>query len=205
MKNTVYQNQVDARQKTDTARIEQRIERALEYEGMKNNRTVIISAYPHEPSQLKILFLSTENSIRRSLEQPPLLRPHGWGLNTRDQRRNLPRRDDSSNKWRSKGCRFVQGRNPIFVRGLADTNFLASPDEKKQKLNPLAIVEVFYGFLLFYKLVLEDMDQRPDNMTIGVDFRNLHKGGVKTGLAPYARRLMDNYLMTKRRSLLKMK
>ena len=185
LKSTVYKDQVEAQKKIDTARIEQRIESALEHDGMKNNRVMVISAYLHEPSQLKTIFLSAEKSIRRRLEQPPILRAHGWGLNTHDQAKIFRGEMIRVTNGDRKVIDLYRDGTLVFV-GLADHNFLAWPDEKKQKLNPLAIVEVIYGYFSFYKLVLEDLEKRPDNITMRVDFRNLHKGGLKSGLVPYA-------------------
>ena len=71
----------------------------------------------------------------------------------------------------------------IFV-GLADHSFFAWHDEQKQKLNPLAIIEAVLSFFSFYKLVLDDMEQPPQDFTVRVDFRNFHHKGVKSYIVP---------------------
>lgn len=189
LKNTVHKNQTETQKKIDEERIGQGIEKALEHDDLKDRRTIIISAYPNQPSQLKTIFLTTEGSIRKYLEHPPILRRHGWSLETLDQAKIM----------RGEMIRVVNGDRKvidlyrdgalIFV-GLAEHTFLAWHEEQKQKINPLAIIEVVHGFLTFYKLVLEDMEQPPSDFTVRVDFRNFHQGGVKSYLVPGG---LENY------------
>jgi len=183
LKNVVYQNQTETQKKTDGERTAQRIEKALEHNDLRDRRTIIISAYPNQPSQLKTIFLTTEGSILRHLEHPPTLRRHGWSLETLDQAKII----------RGEMIRVVNGDRKvidlyhdgalIFV-GLAEHTFLAWHGEHKQKINPLAVIEVIHEFLTFYKLVIEDMGQPPSDFTVRVDFRNFHQGGVKSYLVP---------------------
>ena len=66
----------------------------------------------------------------------------------------------------------------IFV-GLADKEFLAWGNSQKQKINPVAIVELIYNFINFYKLVLEDFLKKSKEIFIRIDFRNMHLEGWK--------------------------
>jgi hypothetical protein len=74
----------------------------------------------------------------------------------------------------------------LVFAGLADHTFLArgnSPD--KTKIHSIGIVEIVYNFINFYKLVLEDFTEKPEEIAIRIDFRNMHLGGTKSYLLPY--------------------
>ena len=74
----------------------------------------------------------------------------------------------------------------MIFAGQGDHQFLAWHDAEKQKINPVALVEILYEFFAFYNLVLDDLERKPTGVTVRFNLKNLHQGGVKTGLAPYA-------------------
>lgn len=183
LKNVVHENQAEIQKKTDGKRIAQRIEKALEHEDLKNERTIIISAYPNQSSKLKTIFLTTEGSIWKHLEHPPILRRHGWSLETLDQAKIIRGEMIRVTNGNRKVIDLYRDGTLVFV-GISDHTFLAWHEEQKQKINPLAVIEVIHGFLTFYQLVLEDMEQPSQDFTVRVDFRNFHQGGVKSYLVP---------------------
>src|SRR3989344_1889859 len=140
LKNTVHQNQTNAQKKTDGELIEQRTGKTLEHEEMKERRTITISTYPNQPSQLKTIFLSTEGSIRWYLEHPPTIRRHGWSLETLDQAKIMRGEMIRVANGHRKVIDLYRDGTLIFV-GLADHSFFVWHDVHKQKLNPLAIIE----------------------------------------------------------------
>ena len=120
----------------------------LEYEGLKDGRTVSIAAYPNEALELKTIFLSTPDSIRKKLENPPILRYGGWNLRTLDQAKIL--RGEMIRVGNGKRIIIDLYRDGTMVfAGQGDHQFLAWHDEAKQKINPVALVEILYEFLLF--------------------------------------------------------
>jgi len=165
-------------------KVESRIKTALEYDDISEKRTIVITAYTAQTSELKTIFDSSENSIRKRLENPPIIRHGGWSLETWDKSKII----------RGEMIRVVNGTikvidlyrdgTLVFV-GLADKEFLAWGNSPKQKINPVAIVELIYNFISFYKLVLEDFLKKPKEIFIRIDFRNMHLDGIKTYLVPY--------------------
>src|SRR5258705_9842042 len=65
-----------------------KIEFALQHDAMHAQRVLILAACPTEPSELKTLFSTQQDSIRHRLEKPPTLRYSGWDLGTLDQARS---------------------------------------------------------------------------------------------------------------------
>ena len=177
-------NDIVGQKKSKGDRTDQRVMTTLEYEGLKDGRTVSIAAYPNEALELKTIFLSTPDSIRKKLENPPILRYGGWNLRTLDQAKIL--RGEMIRVGNGKRIIIDLYRDGTMVfAGQGDHQFLAWHDEAKQKINPVALVEILYEFFTFYNLVLDDLEKRPTEFTARFNLGNLHQGGVKTGLAPY--------------------
>lgn len=171
--------------KSNRDRIDRRITTALEYEGLKDVRNVSITAYPNEALELRTIFLSTPESIRRRLENPPILRYGGWNLRTLDQAKIL--RGEMIRVGNGKRIMVDLYRDGTMVfAGQGNHQFLAWHDEEKQKINPVALVEILYEFFNFYNLVLDDFEKRPSEFTVRFNLKNLHQGDIKTGLAPFA-------------------
>lgn len=185
LRNSIQGDQTELKKKADGERIEQRISRALEHENLKSRRTISISVYPNQSTQLKSIFLTTEGSIRRYLEQPPTLRYGGWDLKTLDQARIMRGEMIRVANADRKVIDLYRDGTLVFV-GLTEPTFLAWNDKDKQKINPLAVIEVIYTLFSFYKLVVDDMSESPQDFTVRVDFKNLHLAGEKSYLIPHA-------------------
>lgn len=178
-------NNGETQKKNNGDRIDRRIATALEYEGLKDGRNVSIAAYPNEALELKTIFLSTPESIRHRLENPPILRYGGWNLRTLDQAKIL--RGEMIRVGNGKRIMMDLYRDGTMVfAGQGDHQFLAWHDEAKQKINPVALVEILYEFFTFYNLVLDDFEKRPSEFTARFNLKNLHQGGIKTSLAPFS-------------------
>ncbi|MFA5355584.1 MAG: ATP-binding protein [Candidatus Paceibacterota bacterium] len=171
--------------KFDDKTIGNRVTKSLEYEGMDRKRTLTISAYPSQPDELKTIFISSEGGILKLLEEPPTLRRLGWSLETHDQARIM----------RGELIRVTNGKKKVIdlyrdgtfiLSGLADHTFLAhaSPSDVP-RINSVAIVEIVYNFVNFYKLVINDFENKPKRIFIGIDLRNMRLGGVNNYLLPY--------------------
>ncbi|MCZ6677192.1 MAG: hypothetical protein O7E52_08075 [Candidatus Poribacteria bacterium] len=155
--------------------------------GMKNKRVVVFAAYPKLAGQLRTIFSSTEGSIRRQLENPPILHDRPWSLQTFDQARiirgEMIRVKYSKDKNRDLKIIDLYRDGTLIFAALTDPNFLgwrSFPDDPW--IHPIAIVEVIYNFIDFYKRVLEDFVEKPEEITIRTDLRNMHLKGVKTYL-----------------------
>jgi hypothetical protein len=159
----------------------QRIHDAYSASDFADDRAMILAAYPLRPAELKTIFSNTDDSIRRKLEHPPILRNGGWDLAV--QRQGVIIRGEL---LRIRGFRRILDlyRDGTFVVGcLASDGFLAwaSPD---QKLNSMGLVEMIYNVCAFYGFVLDDMRSRPDAIEIQLNLIGLHKDDVKSKLAP---------------------
>lgn len=184
LKESVHKNQDEIQKKSNGERIEQRIARALEYENLKDGRNVSITAFPGQSSQLKTIFLSSEGSIRKLLENPPILRRAGWNLRTLDQARIM--RGEMIRVGNGKRLVIDLYRDGTLVfAAQGDQRFLAWHDEQGRKINSVALIEIIYEFFNFYQRVVADFEQPPESFTVRFDLKNLHLDGVKTGLAPY--------------------
>ncbi|OGD90777.1 hypothetical protein A3D81_00760 [Candidatus Curtissbacteria bacterium RIFCSPHIGHO2_02_FULL_40_17] len=184
LRSVAQHNQAQVQSRTNGERIEQRITRALEHAYLGNERTITISAYPNQPSQLQTIFLTSEHSIRRHLETPPILRRGGWSIETLDQARIMRGEMIRVANGDRKVIDLYKDGTLVFI-ALADHRFLAWHDEERQKINSAALIEVIYSFVSFYKLVLDDLENLPEEITLRVDFKNLHLDDIKSYLLPY--------------------
>ena len=153
-------------------------------ECVKNKRTIVFSAYPKYAGELKTFFSTVEGSVRRQLENPPRLRAHGWDLWTSQSARVIGRDVVRTRHGESKVIDLYRDGNLIFAARV-DTLFGLGWGSQHDQINAVAIVEVVYNFVNFYSLVLEDFKRRPEEISIRVDFRNLHMGGIRTYLIPF--------------------
>jgi len=186
LKQTTEQNYADYQKKTNTEKIESRIETALAHDNMSKERTIILSAYSDEPCELKTIFLTTEGSIRNHLEHPAILRYSGWSLETLDHAKIMRGEMIRVANGNRKVIDLYRDGALVFV-GLANHKFLAWGDSpEKQKINSVAIVEIIYSFVNFYKFVLADFKVSPKEINVRVDFKNMHLNGIKNYLLPYA-------------------
>lgn len=153
---------------------------------MEQSRRMILSAVPLPSSELKSLFRSGDGTIRRRLERPPTLRNSGWDLETGGEAQTVGGQMVRVANGDRKILELYRDGTFVFVCR-ADDWFLAWASPRgKQRINPLALVEVTYNFMRFYGDVVADLSQPPDEIQVRVDFRNLHSGGQKTSLAPHA-------------------
>lgn len=173
----------EAIQKGKDEQIEQRIARAAEHGNLKNGRLFVLSAQPMEQKELRTIFLNQEGSIKQYLEHPPILRQHGWSMETLDQARILRGEMIRVANGDRKVIDLYRDGTMVFVTS-ADHHFLAWGEEDSVKINPLALSEVVYSFITLYRLVFADFISVPEQIAFRVDFRNMHLNGTKNTLAP---------------------
>ncbi len=135
----------------------------------------ILAAAPTNPSKLKKYFESGPNSIMDLLENPGQLRPMGWDLNTYDSPQII-RGEYLEVKEPAKLIRLY-GDGTIILRALADNNFLGLEKNEEQFkkfpcLNSLALIELTYNFINFYKNLSMHFDVSPEKIKIKSELRN---------------------------------
>lgn len=155
-------------------------------EAVKQGRKMAMSAVPLPPSELQTLFRGGDGGIRKLLERPPTLRASGWDLETGGESQAIRGQMVRVANGDRKILELYRDGTFVFVCR-ADDWFLAWASPRgKQRINPLALVEVTVSFLTFYRNVIVDLVEAPRHIQVRVDFRNLHADGVKTSLAPHA-------------------
>lgn len=162
---------------------ELRAESLIEHSDMKNKRLFVISAYSNTRGELKSIFLTSDGSIRKHLENPPTLRRGGWSIETLD-RAHINRGEMIQVTNGDKKILGLYLDGTLIFAGLADYSFLAWGGDKGNKINSLGLIEVIYNFVNFYRLVLDDFEERPEKITLRVDFLNMHLNNEKGYLVP---------------------
>lgn len=161
-----------------------RIEEAVEHGGLKARRLIVLSAQPDEPRPLRTIFSSEAGSIKKHLERPPLIRQHGWTLETLDQARIVRGEKIRVANGDRKILDLYQDGTMVFAAP-ADGEFLAWAKKNPATINPLALVEVIYSFMTMYQLVLLDFVEPPSHVAFGVSLLNMHLENTKSTLGPY--------------------
>ncbi len=167
----------------DVIKVDERIEIALQDVGLNQKRAMILSAYPEYVMQLRTIFSSDPKSIKQMLEYPPTIRSSGFDLRTLDRASIIS----------GKFCRVTNGDRKVidlYEDGALIAGFKADGDYlcwamKGLKINPVVLIESVYTFVLFYELVIEDMDTKPKIVTFKVDLHNFHLDDKKNYLVPY--------------------
>lgn len=186
LRTSAEQSSAVEEKKTSSDTLAKRIEYALSHGGIAQNRNIVISAVPKPKGLLKTVFLGTEDSLKRRLENPPRLRWGGWDLTHHDQAKILPGGLIRVTNGDTKLVDLYRDGTMIFS-ALADNNFLAwgRNDEKDQRINSLALIEIIYSFLAFYAIVLDDFSVKPKEVELHIELNNMHLGNNKSYLLPY--------------------
>lgn len=147
---------------------------------MTDSRTLVIVITPAPPSDLRSLFSDEPSSIRRALESPPELRPHGWGLRTGAMARSVDGEFVQTESFREVINLYRDGQ--LIVASRVDRNSIAWADTTDSRIHPLAFVEFVTNTMIFYRLVLADMRIMPQALHVEVRLSNLTPNGEETTL-----------------------
>jgi len=172
-------------QQGQVKKITERVEGAIKHGDLKSGRLIVISAQPSAPKELRTIFSSNEGSIKKRLEHPPIVRQHGWTLETLDQARIIRGEMVRVTNGNRKVLDLYRDGTMIFAAS-ADSDFLAWGKEGALKINPLALIEVVYSFMTLYQLVIADFIDPPEEVSFEARLLNMHLGGKKNVLGPYA-------------------
>jgi hypothetical protein len=180
-------------QKLSESIVEEREKITTSFEGIAKQRCLILSAVPTPPGSLKTVFVSSEGSIRRQLENPPSLRSHGWDLSHYHYAKivggQFLRVSDGARKVLD-----LYRDGTMIAAALTDRRFLGWDRPGKERIHPLALIEFTYLFLKLYSAVVQDFSSPPSTVTLRVGLRNMHLDGSETTLAPYGHNTTDQQL-----------
>jgi hypothetical protein len=164
--------------------IRSRIDEILKVNEMYKRRSIILIAYTKDTSiGLKSIFTDRNSSIKRKLENPPTTRRDGWTLETKDRGKIVE----------GKLVRVAESRKTVdlyrdgtlIVTGRVDDGLLCHwVSSNKVKINPLAMIELIYNFILFYKEVIDDFTEQPGKIHFKFGFINMWLNEVKNYLIP---------------------
>ena len=168
----------------EVVKVDERIEYALQGVGLNQKRAMVLSAYPESVVRLRTIFSSDLQGIKHQLEEPPTIRESGFDLRTLDR----------ANIVSGKFCRVTNGDRKVidlYEDGALIAGFKADDDYlcwamRGLKINPVVLMESVCTFVLFYELVIEDMDTKPDGVNFRVVLHNLHLDDKKNYLTPYS-------------------
>lgn len=142
-------------------------------------------AHPGEPAKLKTIFLDTENSIKRKLENPPVLRYSGWDLETSD-RAQIKEGKLIRVKIEEVNIIDLYEDGGMVFCVLANEDFLCWGKSKDGlRFNTLALIESISNFAIFYSEVLKDFEQSIESLCFSFAFNNLWVDNNKYYLVPY--------------------
>lgn len=164
--------------------IKEKVNIALKVNNMNNQRAIILTAYPKDgKGELKTLFTETEGSIKRKLENPPIIRRAGWSLETLDRGKIIERQLIRVMNGDRKTIDLYRNGTLIFT-GLANEQFLAWASEDGLKINSLALIELVYNFISFYREVINDLIEQPNIISVKFGFINMWFNDKKSYLVP---------------------
>ena len=154
----------------------------------------ILAVAPIQPSTINQFFEPGENSVMELLKHPGKLRNMGWDLRTLDTPRIVKVEYLQVRNGERKLINLYEDGTLIF-RALADHTFLGHGQEEKKfkenpRLNPMAVVEVTYNFVDFYKKLVFHFSSEPITVKFKVEFKNASFGGKRICLNPYG---LKNY------------
>lgn len=144
---------------------------------------LLLGAAPNEPTVLKDFFSMEGKSVFELISKPPHLRYAGFDLTTVDQPKLLKGECWQVTNGARKDLRVYEDGTVIF-RANADSSFLGwgqDPDKyfASPRLNPVAIVEVIYLFVIFIREIGSVFVVPPKTIHFQVDFRNAWFEGKK--------------------------
>jgi len=167
--------------------IKERIKTIIKANNINNQRAIILTVYiKNNVVELKSLFTDVGGSIKRKLENPPVnagkIRSGGWSLETVDRGKII----------KGQLVRVMHGVKTIDLHkdgtlvftGLANEEFLAWASKDGLKINSLALIELVYNFISFYKEVINDLSEQPSMISVKFGFINMWLNNKKSYLVP---------------------
>lgn len=155
----------------------------------------ILAVAPMQPSTINKFFEPGEGSVTELLKHPEKLRNMGWDLRTLDTPRIVKGEYLQVRNGERKLINLYEDGTLIF-RALADHTFLGHGQgeegfKENPRLNPMAVIEVTYNFVDFYKKLVFYFSSKPIDVKFKVEFKNAFFGGKKIYLNPYGLKSLE--------------
>jgi hypothetical protein len=167
--------------------INERIKTIIKASNINNQRIIILTVYiKNNVVELKSLFTDAEGSIKRKLEDPPVnagqIRSGGWSLDTLDRGKII----EGQLVKVMNGVKTIDlyKDGTLVFTGLADEEFLAWASKDGLKINSLALIELVYNFISFYREVINDLSEQPNMISIKFGFINMWLNDKKSYIVP---------------------
>jgi predicted phosphohydrolase len=167
--------------------IKERIKTIIKANNINNQRAFILTVYiKNNVVELKSLFTDVEGSIKRKLENPPVnagkIRSGGWSLETLDRGKII----EGQLVRVMHGVKIIDlyKDGTLVFTGLANEEFLAWASKDGLKINSLALIELVYNFISFYKEVIDDLSEQPSMISVKFGFINMWLNNKKSYLVP---------------------
>ena len=161
-----------------TSVTEKRVERVLAQQEFSDTRTLVVVIRPVPSSELRSIFSNQPNSIRRTIEDPPELRAHGWGIGTGSTARFIDGDFLQTESHRQVINLYRDGE--LIVGARIYQNGLAWADTTDSRFHPLALVEFVTNIFRFFSHVLDDLQVKPQSLEVEVRLGNLFRDSKKT-------------------------
>jgi hypothetical protein len=159
---------------------ELRVSRILMHPQFNDTPTLVTIITPDPLSELRSIFSDQSTSIRRAVESPPELRPHGWSIRTGTPAQLIEGDFIQTESFRQVINLYRDGQ--FIVAARIDRENLAWGSNNENRIHPLAFVEFVTNTLTFYRLVLADMRITPRALQIELRLGNLIVDGEGTSL-----------------------
>jgi hypothetical protein len=145
-----------------------------------NKPLYILAAVPQELSKLTNFFDFSGQSVARFLEKPGRQRAYGWDLETLDRAKIIKGEYLEVKNGESKIINIYEDGTLVF-RMVANEDLLGwgreeAEFEKNPRLNPMAIIESTYNFVVFYKKLLDKyFEKKPATIKFRLYIKNCKK------------------------------
>ena len=165
--------------------VKEKINATLKVNNINNQRAIILAAYSKDcKGELKTLFTERENSIKRQLERPPIIRHDGWSLETQERGKIIREKRKFVRVMDHERIIDLYEDGMLIFIGVADEEFLAWASKDGLKINSLALIELVYNFISFYKEVINDLSEQPNMISVKFGFINMWLNDKKSYLVP---------------------
>ncbi|MDB5986380.1 MAG: hypothetical protein JWR16_1433 [Nevskia sp.] len=181
--NVLAARQQDTMRKHSTELAQQRIEHVLDFGTLRGNPALVLAAVPEPSMSLRSIWLKTNGSIRRLLENPPDSRDAGWNMQTLDS----PRIEAGECIRVSNGTVKVidlYRDGMLVLAAAADEQYLGWGRHHDGTINSIALVESVLSFTEFYNHVLNDAQEQPSSIVFRAEFYSM-AGDPPRILRPY--------------------
>ncbi|MEW6711142.1 MAG: ATP-binding protein [Candidatus Riflebacteria bacterium] len=149
---------------------------------------LVLSCSPLQPIFIKEFFVTKDPSAYSLIRNPQKTRHAGWDVTTLDNPKIIKGECWSVSNGERKLLRVYEDGSVVFA-GAADGSFLgwgknAAEFERKPRLNPVALIELTYNFVVFVKDLQGFIDKPSKELHFQLSLANLWLEETKIYLLP---------------------